>query len=141
MTIFKWIGEVKRRNALLANVGLGHFVLLLAMLVLFFIDSRTVLGINVWIKPIKFAVSIGIFCWTMAWFMYDLQGFSKTIKVLSWVFAIAMMTEMAIIFVQAARGQMSHFNISSPLNATLFSIMGAMIGISSLGVLAGNLPE
>ena len=32
-------------------------------------DTRLILGINPWIKPMKFLSSIAIFLWTMAWFM------------------------------------------------------------------------
>ena len=32
-------------------------------------DSRLVMGINVWIKPIKFAASITIYVWTIAWLL------------------------------------------------------------------------
>jgi len=32
-------------------------------------DQRLVLGINPWIKPMKFLVSTAIFLWTIAWFM------------------------------------------------------------------------
>ena len=32
-------------------------------------DTRLILGLNPWIKPMKFLTSITIFLWTVAWFM------------------------------------------------------------------------
>ena len=32
-------------------------------------DTRLILGINPWIKPMKFLISITIFLWTVGWFM------------------------------------------------------------------------
>ena len=36
-------------------------------------DTRQILGINPWIKPMKFMTSIAIFLWTVAWFMPDTE--------------------------------------------------------------------
>lgn len=36
------------RNRLLAYLGLAHIILYVVLLALFFIDSRTVMGINTW---------------------------------------------------------------------------------------------
>ena len=46
--------------------GVVSFVLFLVTAVLVFIDPIEILGINRWIKPMKFFVSIAIFLWTMA---------------------------------------------------------------------------
>ena len=53
----------------LSRVGWLHVALLAVMLVAMAFDARQVLGINVWIKPSKFAASIAIYVWTLAWFM------------------------------------------------------------------------
>ena len=50
-------------------------------------DTRQILGINPWIKPMKFMISIAIFLWTVAWFMPDTRqpetGFSRIDRVRS----------------------------------------------------------
>jgi hypothetical protein len=39
------------------------------LLALSLVDETQVMGVNVWIKPMKFIGSIAIFLWTTAWFM------------------------------------------------------------------------
>lgn len=43
--------------------------MLAGMLVVSPFDSRLVMGTNPWIKPVKFAISITIYVWTVAWLL------------------------------------------------------------------------
>ncbi len=109
----------------------GGWVCLLATvlcLLLSFFDHKQVMGINAWIKPIKFFISIWIFNWTMAFYLSLLPAERATaIRWYSIMVVIVFFIEMVIITGQAARGQLSHFNVSSPLNGALFSLMGIAI--------------
>jgi hypothetical protein len=128
LEVFK---EIHQRNRLLSVAGWVHMVLLLIFLLLMPFDSRLVSGVNPWIKPSKFALSIVIFSWTMAWILFYLRHKPKKVKRYSIVFATTMIVEMVIIGIQAARGITSHFNVfSSPLNAMLFSLMGIFITLN-----------
>ena len=79
----------------------------------------------------KFYISIGIMSWTISWLAYYLTN-QKKVLVYSWVVVITMVVEMIIISFQSARGQQSHFNVSTPFNGILFSIMGVSITIFTL---------
>jgi hypothetical protein len=127
--------ELYRRSRVLAITGWIHLALLAGMLVISPFDSRLVMGINVWIKPIKFAVSITIYVWTVAWLLEYLRLPSWIKKIISWGISISMLTEIACITAQAARGTTSHYNVNTPLNAAIFSIMGAMIANNTVFVL------
>jgi hypothetical protein len=98
-------------------------IISLALALVFFIVSRfydiEVMGTNAWYKPIKFALSIGIFSLTMAWFTYYL-GQSRTITYYNWTVIILLGFEIAYIALQAGRGQLSHFNVSTPFYAALY---------------------
>ena len=37
------------------------------------VDDTTIMGINAWIKPIKFLISVAIYSWTMGWLLYYLN--------------------------------------------------------------------
>jgi len=93
--------------------------------------NNIVLGIDAWIKPAKFFFSIWIFCWTMAWYLWYLDAPKKQ-KSYSWMVVIVMSIELSIIAWQAANGRLSHFNISTPLYARLFDIMGGSIVLLTL---------
>ncbi len=89
-------------------------------------DSMQILGINRWIKPLKFFLSVGIMSWTMGWILYYLDP-KKSVRVISILIVFSMFVENAIVTLQAARGIRSHFNVHEPTNAMLFSIMGIFI--------------
>ena len=64
----------------------------------------------------------------MAWLLYYLDA-QRKVKIYSLVVVIVMSIELFIISFQAARGTISHFNISSSFNMILFNIMGVAIVI------------
>ena len=106
------------------SVGLA----LLCALYFLVATSTQILNINAWIKPLKFFPSVAIFSWTMAWLLYYLDA-KRKVKIYSLVVVIVMSIELIIISFQAARGTISHFNISSSFNMILFNIMGVAIVI------------
>ena len=97
------------------------------------LDSRIVLGINPWIKPLKFLISSAIFMATVAWLLKDV-GHARQAAVIGWLVAIAMIVENALILIQSARGIPSHFNFTSALNIGIFGTMGAFIVLNSVAV-------
>ena len=105
------------------NVGL----LALALLLLPF-DQRHVTGALVWIKPIKFCLSVIAFVWTLGWLLADLPGpAQRAVRRLSAGIALSMTVEQVLIFIQAARGTTSHYNNATALDGALFGLMGLFI--------------
>jgi hypothetical protein len=98
------------------------------------VDSRTILGRNVWTKPWKFATSIAIFTATMAWILPSLSLTERRERLVTYIIGGAMTIEIVLISTQAARGVASHFNNSTPLDSTIFAVMGVTITISSIAV-------
>ena len=132
MKIFSFYHELVNRNKLLAYVGLGHLMLFIIFLGLSLVDTRTVMGINTWIKPMKFALSIWIYLWTIGWYLHYLPNSRRSVKVVSWGIAFAMVVEMICIGLQAGRGVPSHFNNTSAFDGMVFSIMGSFIMLNTL---------
>jgi hypothetical protein len=126
-----FFSQLQRRNPLLYWFGWLNILAALVCIVMIQTTDTIVLGINAWIKPMKFYISIGIFCWTMAWYMYHLQK-QRAVRAYSWMAVIVFIIETVIITWQAANGRLSHFNVSTPLYGILFSVMG--IAITVLGV-------
>jgi hypothetical protein len=98
-------------------------------------DARTITGINPWIKPLKFTVSITIFVWTLAWFLDYLAHRRWAVRLIGWGVSFVFVVEMFCIILQAARGTTSHFNIKTAFDAAVFSTMGLMIAINTALVL------
>jgi hypothetical protein len=113
------------RSPLLWRASLAFGVLYVVYLALIPFDARTVLGLNPWVKPSKFAVSIAIYLATMAWFAAYLDRGRRRFVSLSLV--LAMVIEIVLITLQAARGQASHFNQATPFDAVVFATMGVVI--------------
>ena len=100
------------------------------------VDPRVVLGAPVWLKPAKFAFSIAVYCLTLAAVFESIPSFVRTRRTVGSLTAVAMLLEMAIISGQAARGTTSHFNVSTPFDATLFAIMGVAIITQTVSTVA-----
>lgn len=126
-----FLGELDRRGRLLYRLGWFHVALGLVLLALMPIDSREILGIDRWVKPFKFAMSIWIYLWTFAWLAAYLRS-DLLRRVLSWTTALCMVVEIVAIVGQPMRGQTSHFNITTPLDGMIFSLMGAAIAVSTV---------
>jgi len=118
-------------DAPLTFVGVGMLVVLLPSLAGLALDPRTITGAPAWLKPAKFAVSAGVYSLTLAWVVSWLPDWPRTRRVVSWTTAVVMVLEVAIIDLQAWRGTTSHFNVATPLDATLFGVMGTGIAVQT----------
>lgn len=116
-----------RQNRPLMLTGILSVGLLIFTAFGLIFDQRTLLGEPIWIKPTKFAISSIFYTLTLLWFLTHIEGRQRLVRVVSWVTAITMLVELALIVFQAARGVRSHFNNTSTLDITIFSIMGTMI--------------
>jgi len=121
---------LKTRNEVLYYLGLACLVASLLCVVLIRVTNTDVMGINAWYKPLKFFLSTTIFVWSMAWYTGYL-GTSGAVVWYSWGMVALFAFEDGYVAFQAARGQLSHFNVSTPLYAGLYSLMAVgAIGIS-----------
>lgn len=120
-------------NPVLSYTGWLNVALAVLALALLPLDHRHVTGALVWMKPLKFALSIAAFVWTLGWLLADLPAAAqRSVQLLSWGVAVSMVVEQAVIFTQAARGTSSHYNNSTGLNAVLFGLMGMFILVNTL---------
>ena len=103
-------------------------VLVVVCLVGLVVDPRESLGVNVWEKPLKFAISTAVYAVTWSWLIGQLQRFQRLAWWAGTISAILLLIELVIITGAAAAGITSHFNVSTPFNTVLWSIMAASIG-------------
>ena len=118
--------ELQQRNRILFLMGWICLAGAVACGILTQFSDTIVLGISAFIKPMKFFLSICIFSWSMGWYLYYLDMPRRT-KSYSIMLVLVFAYEMFVILWQAANGRLSHFNIDTPLYATLFTMMGLAI--------------
>ncbi len=123
-------------DARLTAVGLLMFALLAVTGVALLLDPREVMGAPAWMKPAKFAISIGIYTLTLAWVFTYLPEWTRTRRAVSGMTAVTLVLEIVIIDVQAWRGTTSHFNVGTVVDGVLFSIMGIAIFAQTLAAIA-----
>jgi hypothetical protein len=93
------------------------------------LDSRTLNGVNVWVKPLKFEISIALYLGTLALFMAWLpaqERQARRFRVWAIIAAIAAALEMIWIGGAAYFGIASHFNRDSSFMAAIYPVMGAV---------------
>jgi hypothetical protein len=102
-------------------------VLALVAAVGVFVDPRVLTGAPIWLKPFKFAVSFVLYTSTLAWMISLLPRRSRLAEWAATVVVAMSVAEMVAIVTQVVRGQTSHYNETSPLNAAIWQVMGTSI--------------
>jgi hypothetical protein len=104
-------------------------VVAVALIPLWILDSRQLLGVSVWEKPIKFYISVAIFTFTYSWLSSFLTRGGRWVKLTGFVIAMSLAVEIVIILAMASIGETSHFNVSTPTAIAIWSIMATFISI------------
>lgn len=117
------ISRLWRGSPALTIAGLAYALLTAVLIVLLAFDTVQILNEPRWLKPLKFAISIGVFLLTMAWFCADIKKI-WVVRVCVAVFISSMSLEQAAITLQAARETTSHFNYSTPFDGGIYAAMG-----------------
>lgn len=116
-----FIQILKTRNETLFYYGLICLVSAIVFLALTKLTTIQVYNVNAWYKPFKFAFSTFLYAWAMAWFCHYLPAFN--IQLFNWTIILLLGFEIFYIAFQANRGQLSHYNLSTPTYAALYSMM------------------
>ncbi len=128
----RFLSELYRRDPVLTLTGWLQLGMLGAVIVIAPFDDRTILGINPWIKPSKFLVSIAIYVWTVAWFLHYVRDARWATRLVSTGVAATMLVEIVSIVVQSGRGVPSHFNDATVFDLIVFGLMGFGIAANTL---------
>lgn len=128
------LADARRGHRGLFAFAVAMSVLVPVLAVLAMVDHRVLLGAPLWLKPLKFAISLALYSATLAWMLGQLR--ERALQRAGWVVTAAGGVEMAIIVGQAAIGNRSHYNVDTPLSAALWSAMGATIAVLWLATLA-----
>lgn len=135
-----WVrAELVLRQPTLALYGIVLLAAAVPLFLLQLVDPRELHGVNVWVKPVKFLVSIGVFSITAAWFFGYIRPErrnSPLMRATVWTLIAAGSFEIIWIGWQASHGLDSHFNVSTPF----FTAMYALMGVSAVILVGTVLP-
>lgn len=132
-----WLGNLREALRESTGVAVGlwwNVALLVGSVAALPFDQRIILGINPWIKPIKFEISVILFLATVAlllWSVGRTGRWQRSRAWLGWGFGTCMIVENTIIALQSARGVRSHMNFATVEDALLFSVMGLFIALNT----------
>ena len=127
---------LEQTSQLLRTTALIHAALAVAFGLWLFAEATPIESHHPAWKPFKFAVSIGIFLFTMAWLTPWLSLPAQLRSLIDWLLAATMVVEMIAIGLQAIRGRTSHFNEGTLVDAILWKSMMIAIVITSITMLA-----
>lgn len=108
-------------------LGILLAALTVVTLVGYLVDGRELLGVNLWEKPLKFAISGVLYAVTWSWLIGHFSRWQRAAWWAGTIITVTLAIELIIIVGAAIAGVTSHFNVSSPLAITLWSIMATAI--------------
>lgn len=127
------VDDLLRRERRLATGGFVILALMVPTFLALTLDGRLLNGISIWIKPLKFQFSVGLYLLTLAWFIGALPDGvrrRRAVRILVSVALTASAFEIAYIALQAARGLPSHYYTTELFYQLMYTLMG--IGAVSL---------
>lgn len=113
--------QLRERNETMFYFGLICLTAAIVFLILSKISNVQINNVSAWIKPFKFSFSTFLFAWAMLWYCSYLPDFN--VRIFNWSIIILLGFEIVYIALQAYRGQLSHFNVSTPFYSAMYSMM------------------
>jgi hypothetical protein len=92
-----------------------------------FADPRVLTGVPIWLKPFKFSVSFALYGATLSWMLSLLPRRGRVAERAGTLIVAMTVVEMVVIVGQVLHGTTSHYNVTTPLNAALWQVMGASV--------------
>jgi hypothetical protein len=114
-------------HRLLTLAAFLHVLLIPIFVIAWIVDPTVISGTPAWIKPLKFAISGGIYLFTFAWLVGYVTRYPRTARFAAHVTGLALVVETVLIATQVLRGTTSHFNNETPLDTAIFQTMGGFI--------------
>lgn len=111
----------------LVGIAAASAIAVPVLTVLWLVDDREVLNTNVWIKPLKFALSTFFYAIALAWLIRPATRLRRLASAAGWIIVAGLLAELVIIFGFAAVAETSHYNISTPLHTALWGVMAISI--------------
>jgi hypothetical protein len=141
--------ELRARQPALATAAELCLLAAIPVVLAASLDGRQVNDVGIWLKPLKFLMSLAIYYATLAWlhgYLPEEVRIRRLGRVLVGLPIVVGLLEMTWLLGAAAAGQPSHFNQSAPIYAVSYALAGLgatllMVTALATGVLVGRAKE
>ncbi|MCZ2496375.1 hypothetical protein GN316_06360 [Xylophilus sp. Kf1] len=126
-------------DAATSRAGLFLLALMPVLALAFLLDARTLAGVSVWDKPLRFAIALGIYLVSLGFVSGFVSPAARARRAYRWPMvagSASAVLEMGLISLQSARGVGSHFNFGTGFDSAVYAVMG----IGSLLLIGMTLP-
>jgi hypothetical protein len=122
----------------MANYTIGVLLLIPLVLMTASVDERTLNGVNIWIKPLKFNIAIVLYLGTLAWYCGWIdQRIKRRIvyRVYVHVLCGTLLFMLPWLYGAAILGEPAHYNRTHPILAPMYAIMGVVSVVFTTGTI------
>jgi len=137
----KLIHQIFRGDVVLSRCAVVLLFFMPILLLAYSMETRTVLELNAWLKPIKFSIALVIYMLTLSWYSNYLSlpwRLSRSYKILVYSVVLAIILEILWLIFAAAIGEQSHFNQTHKLLMPIYFLMGLLATLlTSLSLVIG----
>lgn len=127
-----------RREPLLANYTIAVFLLIPLILAAIQFDDRTLNGINIWIKSLKFNIAIVIYLGTLTWYCGWIGARIKSHRVYRLYMHVLCGTLVFMLpwlYGAAILGEPAHYNRTHVVLAPMYALMGIVSVMFTTGTI------
>jgi hypothetical protein len=124
--------QLVKRYRFLSFVVVLHLVAILVVAAYMPFETRRLNNLNLWVKPLKFLISVVPYMLTLPGLLSLLPFSDKKKHRFANLISLSMLMENLCISSQAFRGQFSHYNNSTVYNLIVFNIMALFILINTI---------
>lgn len=130
--VVQFFRALYRRNRLLTGLGWLLVVILAGIIALMAADRREVEGVDLWLRPLRYTLSLLIYCWTVAWIGRYVSQPRWRLRLLSGVIGTTVLVTTVTLLVQAARGRPLYYDTSTDFDTIVYAVRVAMVAVNSL---------
>jgi len=127
-----------QREPLLARSTLCVLAIIPLLLLAAAVDERTLNGINIWIKPLKFNLSIAMYLGTLTWFAGWITPSVKdrsSYRIYTYIICGTLLFMLPWLYGAALIGEPAHYNREHPILAPMYGMMGVVSVIFTTGAI------
>ena len=129
-SVFPLVLSNKLDDDYITRILLMSFLFLFAVTIVlipaYFFDSRLLNNAEIWAKPIKFSLSLSMHFLTLAILAQQLNRNRRKgllLAFFTYVAVASLIFEQGYISIQAARGQQSHYNVTTDFESLMYNLM------------------